>query len=396
MVWAHGGGQISGSGADNEGTHFAQEGVVLVTCNRRLGAEGYLYLEELFGDNIGPGNLGIQDLISVLEWVAENIQHFGGDPAIVTLFGASGGAVATQAVVATPGSEGLVHRAILQSGGHVAQRTDAATSIARYVIDKFAIKPGDIDSLRQVPWAQFISLYTALGELGDVAEPEIYVPVITEHMPHHPADAPYEGMGLNIDYLVGTCRDEANLFDALLPGMIDTMFHPRAKRVIEKAGLSWRQVMSGYATARPELDEDELLNAILGDMWFRVPSIRIAEGHASHAEAQTYMYLFEWESPLIGAAHGLDMMMFGNRSMLLSLFAAFADYEKTASFIRKTWTRFASVGSPALPHIAWPSYNDRRATMSINETPSILHDPFSAEYDLLRKVITANWRNTGL
>ena len=94
MVWAHGGGQISGSGADNDGIHFAKEGVVIVTCNRRLGAEGYLYLEELFGDNVGPGNLGIQDLILVLEWVAENIQQFVGDPANVTLFGASGGAVA--------------------------------------------------------------------------------------------------------------------------------------------------------------------------------------------------------------------------------------------------------------------------------------------------------------
>ena len=42
MVWAHGGGQVTGSGASPiyEGTHFAKEGVVLITCNRRLGAEG--------------------------------------------------------------------------------------------------------------------------------------------------------------------------------------------------------------------------------------------------------------------------------------------------------------------------------------------------------------------
>ena len=76
MVWAHGGGQISGSGANElyDGGHFAREGVVLVTCNRRLGAEGFLYLEELFGEGIGPGNLGMQDLICVLQWVADNIQ----------------------------------------------------------------------------------------------------------------------------------------------------------------------------------------------------------------------------------------------------------------------------------------------------------------------------------
>jgi len=70
MVWAHGGGQVAGSGTEPtyDGTNFAKEGVVLVTCNRRLGAEGYLYLSEHFGDGIGPGNLGILDQIEVLEW----------------------------------------------------------------------------------------------------------------------------------------------------------------------------------------------------------------------------------------------------------------------------------------------------------------------------------------
>ena len=60
MVWAHGGAQVAGTGtsAVYDGTHFAKEGVVLVTNNRRLGAEGYLFLPETFGDGIGPGNLG--------------------------------------------------------------------------------------------------------------------------------------------------------------------------------------------------------------------------------------------------------------------------------------------------------------------------------------------------
>ena len=49
MVWAHGGGQVTGTGSSAvyDGTHFAKEGVVLVTNNRRLGAEGYLYLPKL-------------------------------------------------------------------------------------------------------------------------------------------------------------------------------------------------------------------------------------------------------------------------------------------------------------------------------------------------------------
>ena len=183
MVWAHGGGQISGSGANElyDGGHFAREGVVLGTCNRRLGAEGFLYLEELFGDGIGPGNLGMQDLICVLQWVADNIQAFGGDPNNVTLFGESGGAAATQATITTPGCVGLVHKAILQSGGHAVQRPSTATAIARHVTERLNIRAGDLDALRQVPWQQFIALYPDLETRTDWAQPQIYLPVINKH-----------------------------------------------------------------------------------------------------------------------------------------------------------------------------------------------------------------------
>ncbi|MCE2461865.1 MAG: carboxylesterase/lipase family protein [Pseudomonadales bacterium] len=397
MVWAHGGGQVSGSGASslNDGTHFAKAGVVLLTCNRRLGAEGYLYLEEHFGDGTGPGNLGIQDLICVLEWVAENIRHFGGDPDNVTLFGESGGGAATQAVVATPGAEGLLHRAIVQSGGHAAQRADTANEVARHVLDMLAIKPGDIDTLRQVPWAKLVGLYGSLQQLDGVGQPQVYLPVIGEHMPHHPVDAPFEGMGLDVDCLIGTCRDEMGLFGASLPGLEGSVLHQRAKRVVDAAGVSWDEVMSGYEDARPNLDRDAIFSAILGDMWFRVPSIRIAEGHARHASANTFMYLFEWESPLRGATHALDIMVFGN-GLPFAMLAGDADHERTATYMRDAWRRFAAEGSPSLPGYAWPSYGDRRETMSISESPTVLEDPYKSEFALLRKVITSNWQRLGL
>ena len=258
MVWAHGGGQISGSGANElyDGGHFAREGVVLVTCNRRLGAEGFLYLEELFGEGIGPGNLGMQDLICVLQWVADNIQAFGGDPNNVTLFGESGGAAATQATIATPGCVGLVHKAILQSGGHAVQRPATATAIARHVTERLNIQAGDLDALRQVPWQQFVALYPDLETRTDWAQPQIYLPVINKHMPTHPVDAPHAGIGLDIDYLIGSCRDEINLF-SLFVELEGSQFERRARQVVAAAGASWSDVLAGYAQSRPQLDASE-------------------------------------------------------------------------------------------------------------------------------------------
>jgi Carboxylesterase family len=57
-----------------DGSRFARDGVVCVTINYRVGAEGFLYL----GD--GVANLGLFDQIAALEWVQENIGAFGGDP----------------------------------------------------------------------------------------------------------------------------------------------------------------------------------------------------------------------------------------------------------------------------------------------------------------------------
>lgn len=57
MVYLHGGGFMIGSGAAPafDGTSFARDGVVLVTLNYRLGAEGFLALSG------GATNLGLRD-----------------------------------------------------------------------------------------------------------------------------------------------------------------------------------------------------------------------------------------------------------------------------------------------------------------------------------------------
>lgn len=398
MVWAHGGGQVSGSGANAtyDGTHFAKDGVVLVTCNRRLGAEGFLYLEEHFGEGVGPGNLGIQDLICVLEWVALNIEQFGGNPNNVTLFGESGGAAATQAVVATPGSKGLVHKVIVQSGGHAAQLPGTAKAVADLMLSELGEDGLSYNALQNVPWHRLVELYPVLEKQQvKLGRPQIYLPVINSHMPVHPADTAHEKVGLDIDYLIGTCRDEMNFFSSFIPELRDTIFHNRAKRVLECSGVSFDDLTRVYQANRPHLDEDGVFEAILGDLWFRVPSIRIAEGHAAANQAKTYMYLFEWESNLIGAAHALDLMVFGNGLPIPGI-AGFADYQNTAATMRRAWINFAKEGNPSSEQLAWSQYGEGKSVMSLNETSQLLLNPFQAEQQLLSSVIQRSWRVAGL
>ena len=121
MVWIHGGGLQNGSGSTvlYDGENFANRGVVLVTINYRLGPMGFLAHPDLSAENNPPssGNYGILDQIQALQWVNENIHHFGGDPGRVTIFGESAGSWSVNYLTASPLAAGLFQRAIGHSGG---------------------------------------------------------------------------------------------------------------------------------------------------------------------------------------------------------------------------------------------------------------------------------------
>lgn len=77
MLWIHGGGFTGGTGGIDlyDGGRLARRGdVVVVTINYRLGALGFLCLDEITGGRIpATGNEGLLDQIKALEWVRDNI-----------------------------------------------------------------------------------------------------------------------------------------------------------------------------------------------------------------------------------------------------------------------------------------------------------------------------------
>lgn len=78
--------------------YLIQEDVIVVTCNYRLGALGFLYLPKA---GI-TGNAGLYDQLMALKWVNENIKQFNGDSKNVTLFGESAGASSTHIHLISP------------------------------------------------------------------------------------------------------------------------------------------------------------------------------------------------------------------------------------------------------------------------------------------------------
>ncbi|MGH7317841.1 MAG: carboxylesterase/lipase family protein, partial [Candidatus Rokuibacteriota bacterium] len=144
LVWIHGGAFILGSGSQllYDGSRLARRGdVVVVTVNYRLGALGFLGVQDRFGRRLpATGNEGLLDQIAALEWVRDEIAAFGGDPDNVTIFGESAGAMSCATLLGMPRARGLFHRAILQSGAaNYVWPRDTAARLADQVLAEIGV-----------------------------------------------------------------------------------------------------------------------------------------------------------------------------------------------------------------------------------------------------------------
>ncbi|HEV7855785.1 MAG TPA: carboxylesterase family protein [Herminiimonas sp.] len=125
MVWLHGGGNQSYSGAGDpgfggvvyDGEKLVPQGVIFVSYSLRVGVLGFLAHPALDAERPEKisGNYGSQDQIAMLQWVHRNIAAFGGDPSKVFLFGTSAGGGNICALLTSPMTKGLIHGVSMQS-----------------------------------------------------------------------------------------------------------------------------------------------------------------------------------------------------------------------------------------------------------------------------------------
>jgi para-nitrobenzyl esterase len=122
IFFIHGGDWIDGASSypAYDGSLIAEAGpAVVVSLNYRLGALGFLALQDLAAEdpNGSTGNYGLLDQLAALGWAQANIAAFGGDPARVTMWGQSAGGWSTLMHLASPLGRGLFARAFSESGG---------------------------------------------------------------------------------------------------------------------------------------------------------------------------------------------------------------------------------------------------------------------------------------
>ncbi|KAG8235925.1 hypothetical protein J437_LFUL014281 [Ladona fulva] len=192
IVWFHHGGwfMLSAQSTLAGPTYLLDEDIVLVAVNYRLGALGFLST----GDSVVPGNNGLKDQVAALEWVRDNIAHFGGDPNMVTIYGYSAGSASVQFHLVSPLSAGLFHRAVSSSGSALSRwalGSNAKATARRHA--KILNCPSDdnsktmIDCLRRKDANDIAKTYALLKEWAE--EPVVVYPPVIE--PEGSSDRPF-------------------------------------------------------------------------------------------------------------------------------------------------------------------------------------------------------------
>lgn len=401
LVWIHGGAFYAGSGMDPayDGSAFARDGVVCVTINYRLGAQGFCHLADHFAELGESGNAGLLDQVAALAWVQENIAAFGGDPARVTIAGESAGGMSIATLLATPRARGLFRRAIPQSGaGHNGLSARTASMIAGHLLEMLGVKRGDLGALLDVSPERVIEAQAKLGdELTTTRNPErfgeaaasamLLQPTFgTDVLPKRPIDAITEGSAAGIDVMVGTTAEEALLFIVDFKDMFnEPLVEATLDQVMRPAGRSGRDVLALYRKNRPGAQPHELAAAAETDRMFRIPAVRLADAQAAH-HPSTWLYQFAWRSTAgagdYGACHFLDVpFVFDQLDNDQARGIAGAPPQALADVVHATWVAFVTNGDPghaSLP--AWPRWDTRRrATMRFDMPCAVVDDPAADE-----------------
>lgn len=386
MVFIHGGGFVVGSkdAPVSDGRNFARDGVICVAINYRMGIDGFLPIPGV------PTNLGLRDQIAALQWIQAMIASFGGDPANVTVFGESAGAMSVANLMASPLAKGLFRRAIIQSG-HGAMTRDIG--VAQRLVKKLAqilrIAPtaegfASVEHARLFDAIEKVSKPTTLLDLRDA---EGYEPVygISRFIPLHgddvlperPLDALRNGAGAEVELLIGTNSEEMNLYlvptgvrekaGRFLSWFVLRRSHPRAWAVLKAYGMGAKGRKPG-----------QVLTDTMNDLVFRWPARRFAEEH----RGKTYFYQFDWGSPAfggqLGACHALEIpFVFDTLDCATGPegLAGEAPPQDLATRMHALWLRFATDGT-----LPWPEFTrENRLVFSMMQREASYEAPMPAK-----------------
>jgi triacylglycerol lipase len=405
LVWIFGGGFELGSTSMYDGTTLVSASmklglpIVFVAINYRVGGFGFMPGSEILKD--GSANLGLLDQRLALEWVADNIKAFGGDPAKVTIWGESAGSISVFDQMAlydgdhTYNGAPLFRAGIMNSGSIVpADPVDGFKGQAVY--DKVVQSAGCASASDTLKCLRGLDYTTFLNAAKSVPGILSYNSVALSYLPRPDGtvltDSPEvlatSGKYASVPFIIGDQEDEGTIF-ALFQANISTtnqlvdylqkiFFFDASRAQLEELVATYPDTTTDGSPFRTSIFNNwypqyKRIAAILGDLTFtltRRAFLTLAQKVKPDVPFWSYLSSYDYGTPILGTFHGSDILQvfYG----ILPNYASRSIHSYYLSFVYDL-----DPNSRASSYMDWPQWADNQTLMNFfNDHGALLADNF--------------------
>ncbi|KAF1849356.1 lipase 3 precursor [Cucurbitaria berberidis CBS 394.84] len=347
LFWIFGGGFELGSTAMYDGTSLVAESVaqgkpiVFVAVNYRVGGFGFMPGKEILAD--GSANLGLLDQRLGLQWVADNIAAFGGDPEKVTIWGESAGAISVMdQMMLYDGNinykgKPLFRAGIMNSGSVVpADPVDCPKGQAIYdtVVQKAGCSgsANTLSCLRDVPYTKLLNAANSVpGILSYFTVNLSYLPRPDgKALTASPDVLAAAGKYAKVPFIVGDQEDEGTLFGLFTPNLTTTaeittyltsiFFNSASPTQIDQLVGSYQTITEDGSPFRTGLlnniyPQFKRVAAMLGDFTFTLTRrifLEVSSQVNPDVPSWSYLATYNYGTPIMGTFHGSDILQVFN------------------------------------------------------------------------------------
>lgn len=394
LVWIHGGGFITGSANQNDGSGFAKQGIVFASIEYRTGALGFLAHPELSAENGRgiSGNYGLMDMILALKWIQDNIAAFGGNPEKVTIMGESAGAIAVSMLCSSPLAKGLFRGAISESGGSFCP-VDSVRTNNNGIRDMKGAEQFGVEFMKRIGVSSIAELRKTDPEkwTGDDMSTGVggFWPTVDGYVLPDDQYSMYERGDYNdVNCLIGTNSDEGAMFSR------PTSIKDYEESVRKDFGPYADKILEMYpATDGP--GTFATLSDIFRETAFAWPTYAWAKLQQHTGKGHIYMYYFDQfdenggfmgrQSPRKprGANHASEMQY-----VFATPWAPFSpEDQKVSDAMHRYWGNFVKYGDPNGDGLdKWPVYDENgKSVMFFKNGTSLIETPHMPQLQLMEE-----------
>ncbi len=368
LLWLHGGGFHTGASNDpmTYGEAMARKGdIVMVSVNHRLNILGFLDLSACGEKYAQSANVGMLDIVKALEWIRNNIESFGGNPADVTIVGESGGGGKVGTIMCMPAAQGLFHKAIIQSGTLLNTMTkETSQQLGLAVLEQLGLTPEEVAKLDTIAYADLVKAGNeAIAKISGPRRPGSptmfgFAPsadgVVLLQQPFSPG---FAEISKDIPVMIGSTLNE------MMPvayGEKELTLEQARERLAKVYGNKTDQYIELFAKAYPDYTPQDLLSI---DTVFRPYTIRTADARAVESSAPLYVYFLAWKSQVDNASkgsfHGLDIpLAFNNVDLRADWTGNTEEAWALADKMSSAWLNFVKNANPNVEGVLpeWEPY----------------------------------------